>query len=93
MRGAHFRAAIYCAVQFVSILENESTCNGAAWARVVQKIVADKTDRHFDFNLVKAWHEANKEEAEESAEPSLDNIKASDAEDSGASGTPVSDNR
>ena len=68
---ANYLAAIYCAVQFVSILENESTCNGAAWARVVQKIVADKTDRHFDFNLVKAWHEANKDEAAESAETFL----------------------
>lgn len=35
----------------MSILENESTCNGAAWARVVQKIVADKTERHFNIKL------------------------------------------
>ena len=27
---ANYLAAVYCAVQFVSILENESTCNGAA---------------------------------------------------------------
>ena len=59
----------------------------------MQKIVADKTDRHFDFNLVKAWHEANKDEAAESAETFLDSTKTSDAEDSGASGTPVSDNK
>ena len=90
---ANYLAAIYCAVQFVSILENESTCNGAAWARVVQKIVADKTDRHFDFNLVKAWHEANKDEAAESAETFLDSSAPSDAEGSGASGTSVSDNK
>ena len=48
---AIFLAVIYCSVQFVSILENESTCNGAAWARVVQKIVADKTERHFNIKL------------------------------------------
>lgn len=48
---ANFLAVIYCSVQFVSILENESTCNGAAWARVVQKIVADKTERHFNIKL------------------------------------------
>ena len=28
----------------MSILENESTCNGAPWARVMQKIVADKDE-------------------------------------------------
>lgn len=48
---ANYLAVIYCSVQFVSILENESTCNGAAWARVVQKIVADKTERHFNIKL------------------------------------------
>ena len=48
---ANYIAALYCGVQFVSILENESTCNGAAWARVMQKIVADKTERHFNVKL------------------------------------------
>lgn len=48
---ANYLAVIYCSVQFVSILENESTCNGAAWAKVVQKIVADKTERHFNIKL------------------------------------------
>ena len=57
---ANYLAVIYCSVQFVSILENESTCNGAAWARVTQKIVADKTERHFNVKL----KELIKEEAE-----------------------------
>ncbi len=48
---ANYLAALYCGVQFVSILENESTCNGAAWAKVMQKIVADKTERHFNIKL------------------------------------------
>lgn len=48
---ANYLAAIYCGVQFVSVLENESTCNGATWARVMQKIVADKTERHFNIKL------------------------------------------
>ena len=48
---ANYLAALYCGVQFVSILENESTCNGAPWARVMQKIVADKTERHFNIKL------------------------------------------
>jgi hypothetical protein len=48
---ANYLSAIYCVVQFISILENESTCNGAAWARVLQKIVADKTERHLNVKL------------------------------------------
>lgn len=58
--------AMYCLVQFVSILENESTCNGAAWARVLQKIVADKTERHFNVKLKELMKD--KEEAEEAVE-------------------------
>lgn len=48
---ANYISALYCGVQFVSILENESTCNGARWASVMQKIVADKTERHFNIKL------------------------------------------
>lgn len=48
---ANYVAAVFCVIQFVSILENESTCNGSAWARVMQKIVADKTERHYNIKL------------------------------------------
>lgn len=34
-----------------SILENESSCNGSRWARLAQKILVDKTERHFGVNL------------------------------------------
>ena len=34
---------------FVSILENESSCNSSTWARVVQKIVCSKVERHIDM--------------------------------------------
>jgi len=37
--------------QIWSILENESSCNGAKWARVMQRILVDKTERHFDIDL------------------------------------------
>ena len=57
--------AMYCLVQFVSILENESTCNGAAWARLLQKIVADKTERHFNVKLKDLMRD--EEEAAETA--------------------------
>lgn len=43
-------AAVFCLTQFVSILENESSCNGSSWARVLQKFLADKTARHLDID-------------------------------------------
>lgn len=77
---ANYLAAIYCGVQLVSILENESTCNGAPWARVMQKIVADKTERHFNVklkDLMKEEEEGNKEEAA----PEEDKKKEDDNDD------------
>lgn len=44
-------AGAICFWQLWSILENESSCNGARWARLLQKIVVDKTERHFDIDL------------------------------------------
>lgn len=34
-----------------SILENESSCNGSRWAKLAQKILVDKTERHFGIDL------------------------------------------
>lgn len=44
-------AGAVCSWQLWSILENESSCNGAKWAKVAQKILVDKTERHFDIDL------------------------------------------
>ena len=44
-------AAAVCFWQIWSILENESSCNNAAWARVAQKVLVDKTERHLDIDL------------------------------------------
>lgn len=44
-------AGVICGWQGWSILENESSCNDAKWAIILQKIVVDKTDRHFDIDL------------------------------------------
>lgn len=44
-------AGAICFWQLWSILENESSCNGAKWAKVMQKILVDKTERHFDIDL------------------------------------------
>lgn len=47
---SNYMAAIFCLIQFVSILENESSCNGSTWAIVMQKVLADKTSRHIDIS-------------------------------------------
>lgn len=44
-------AAFFCFVQLISVLENESSCNNVWWARLLQKILIDKTKRHFDINI------------------------------------------
>lgn len=54
-------AGAFCLVQIVSILENCSSCNGATWAIVIQKILADKTTRHLKIDINKMVQEAKKE--------------------------------
>ena len=44
-------AGAVCFWQLCSSLEYESRCNGANWAKVAQKILVDKTERHFDIDL------------------------------------------
>lgn len=44
-------AGAICFWQLWSILENESSCNDAKWAKTLQKILVDKTSRHFDIDL------------------------------------------
>lgn len=44
-------AGAICFWQLWSILENESSCNDAKWATILQKILVDKTARHFDIDL------------------------------------------
>lgn len=42
---------IFCFWNFWSILENESSANDSRWAKVLQKILIDKAERHFDVDL------------------------------------------
>lgn len=51
-------AGAICFWQLWSILENESSCNGSRWAKTLQRVLVDKTSRHFDIDL----SELNKEE-------------------------------
>jgi hypothetical protein len=52
-------AGAICFWQLLSVLENESSCNGAKWAKLLQNILVDKTERHFDIDLsdIKQSHE------------------------------------
>ena len=44
-------AASFCFIELLSVLENESSCNNAWWARLLQKVLVDKTKRHFDIDI------------------------------------------
>ena len=46
-----FAAGLVCFWQLWSILENESSANDSAWARIAQRIMIDKTERHLGIDL------------------------------------------
>ena len=48
---ANVVAGAVCFWQIWSMLENESSCNDAKWAKIAQRILVDKTERHFDIDL------------------------------------------
>ena len=50
-------AGAVCFWQIWSMLENESSCNDAKWAKIAQRIMVDKTERHFDIDLQELKHE------------------------------------
>ena len=47
---ASFISGGFCLVQLLSILENESSCNEAGWAKVLQKVLVNKAARHLDIS-------------------------------------------
>ena len=44
-------AGAVCFWQLWSMLENESSCSDERWAKVLQKVLVDKAERHFDVDL------------------------------------------
>lgn len=48
---ANIVAGAVCFRQVWSMLENESSCNDAKWAKIAQRILVDKTERHFEIDL------------------------------------------
>ena len=61
---ANIVAGAVCFVQIWSMLENESSCNNAKWAKVLQRIMVDKTERHFDIDLSALKEMAGKKDQE-----------------------------
>ena len=59
---ANIVAAAVCFWQGWSMRENESSCNDAKWAKIAQRILVDKTERHFDIDLSEL--KENKEDGE-----------------------------
>lgn len=56
-----------CFWQIWSILENESSCNGASWAKFLQRIMVDKTGRHLDIDLDKTINEVTDKDKKDEA--------------------------
>lgn len=44
-------AAAICFWQAVSMLENEASANESSWARILRKVLIDKTERHLGISL------------------------------------------
>lgn len=57
-------AGAICFWQIWSMLENESSCNDAKWARIAQRILVDKTERHFDIDLSELKHDDDEKQEE-----------------------------
>lgn len=61
---ANYVAAIFSFIQVWSILENESSANDSDWARVLQKIMVDKAERHFNVDMSEFKHKKKNEDTE-----------------------------
>lgn len=48
---ANYVAFLICFKELWSMLENESSCSKSKWAKVLQKVMIDKAERHFDIDL------------------------------------------
>lgn len=58
---ANLVSGIFCFWHMWSILENTSSANNARWAKVMQRVLVDKTERHFDINLDDLKNDKEKE--------------------------------
>ena len=59
IRLPHIIAGMVCFWQIWSVLENESSCNDSKWAKIAQRIMIDKTQRHFNVDLSELLEDKN----------------------------------
>lgn len=75
IRLANITAGAVCFWQVWSMLENESSCNNARWAKITQKVMVDKAERHFDIDLSELKKIDRNKEIEEQFEKKDDKTK------------------
>lgn len=75
VRLANITAGAMCFWQVWSMLENESSCNNARWAKIIQKVMVDKAERHFDIDLSELKKIDRNKEIEEQFEKKDDKTK------------------
>lgn len=61
-------AAIFCFVELWSVLENESSCSDKEWAKLLQRYVVDKTERHLKISLEEYRNRIEEEDERRKAE-------------------------
>lgn len=59
---ANYVAAFLCGVELWSVLENRSTENPKSWARLLQRFMVSKAERHFDIKLDRTSNEKEENE-------------------------------
>jgi hypothetical protein len=57
-------AGMFCFVQVWSFLENESSENDANWARVLQRIMVNKAERHFNIPFNDVFSSGDKQQTQ-----------------------------
>lgn len=65
IRLANIAAGAVCFWQVWSMLENESSCNNARWAKIAQQVMINKTERHFDIDLTSLKEISKEKQIEE----------------------------
>jgi len=58
-------AGMFCFVQIWSFLENESSENSSKWAKVMQRIMVNKAERHFDVPIQDILSDKNENKKEQ----------------------------
>lgn len=61
---ANWVAGVFCVSQGVSILENISSDRDGKWAELLQKVLIDKSSRHYDIDLSDVVNDKDKKDGQ-----------------------------